>query len=161
MPNLLSPSWILEKISGFVKNGVRPTQSRLCHAKTGKWVSENTEQSDYEIFLWGIGGDVMHSAIVNPEGQLEMSYYSGEPDHTLMPDGSLLLDNGESLQLLYRITVGDFASRYLGLSENTTSVDLNTGLAVAGKTRKDKAVYNEPDHKITAGIKRHHNSKQK
>lgn len=159
--SMLGVAWILEKISGFVKNGVRPTQSRLCHARTGKWVSENLDKEDYEIFLWGTAGDVFHSAVVDPLGKLEMSYYSGAPHHELASDGRLLLDNGESLELLYRITVGEFNSRYLGVTENTTSVDLNIGLAVADKAHKNRAVYNEPDLKITAGLKRYHHSKQK
>lgn len=161
MPNLLSPTWILEKISGFVKNGVRPTQNRLCHARTGKWVSENLDKEDYEIFLWGAAGDVFHSAVVDPSGKLEMSYYSGAPRHELAPDGRLLLDNGESLDLLYRITVGEFKTRHMGVTENTVSADLNTGLAVADRAHKNRAVYNEPDLKLTAGLKRYHHSKQK
>lgn len=162
MAKINSIPFTLEKIANIAKNGVKDTQKQLCHAKTANWLSQNLNQDEYKIALWGINDYVFHSAILTPDNDLEMSYYSGVPDHELMNNGDLLLDNGEIIEKLYEINVKDFKKTYLKLEEDTHSVDLNLGLAVVSDTelnkqrqKEDKTVYNMPINNLKQIIQKY------
>lgn len=164
MAKINSIPFTLEKIANIVKTGVKDTQKQLCHAKTANWIASNLDKDNYQLALWGDTdyGYVFHSAILTPDNELEMSYYSGAPDHELLPSGGLLLDNGEVLEKLYKITVNNFKQDYLKLEEDTSSVDLNLGLAVVSDTelnknrqKEDKTVYNQPDLNIKQVIQQY------
>lgn len=157
MAKINSIPFTLEKIANIVKNGVKDTQKQLCHAKTANWIANNLNKNSYSIVLWGDAGSqyVFHSAILTPDNELEMSYYSGAPDHKLLPNLDLLLDNGEVLKMLYKNTIGNFKNYYLKLEEDTNSADLNIRLATVSDTKlhknreiEDKTVYNKPDLNI-------------
>lgn len=150
----MTPTQIYEKISDIVVNGVKTTQLKLCHAKTATWIANNLQCVNFNLVLWGVGEDVFHSGILSPSGELISSYYSGAPKHSLTPDQGLLIPNGEVLPKISEISIADFISQYLNkLHEDTTSVDLNVGLAVVDKedefVKKNKVIYNEPKKNLS------------
>lgn len=158
MNNLISINNVLQKIANFVKFGSDSTQTKLCHAKSAKWISNNLDKNNYYLALWGVEKEgsesyVFHSGILTPSLEINTSYYPGTSSQKINSEDLSLEIPNKSLKLLELMTIEEFKNTYLSgeIVENTVSSDLGITVAAVDKSKqkyKDNHIYNEPDLKL-------------